>query len=142
MPFTGAVPLHFLVADDMPEICEVLQSFLLQKGFLVTCALDGVTAKRVLERREADLALLDFNMPSGDAKSLTALAEMAGVPVILMSGHPLTIEALPGLPHPYLRKPFHLDDLERAIAAFLKAKSHSPLNSATFASSGAVTRDA
>src|ERR1700756_2923349 len=79
--------LHVLIVEDDPLVSE-----------LVMDALDGVyqtshvgTAAAAMERLRAggvDAILLDCTLPGGLDPNLVPLADEAGVPVILMSGHP------------------------------------------------------
>lgn len=109
-----------LVVDDRHDICEVIEAYLTERGQNVACATTDVAARELLGRQTYDLAIIDVLMPGEGGLSLAAAAEQHGVPVLLMSGHPRGMD-LPArwAGHPLLRKPFHLSELEAALALLL-----------------------
>lgn len=56
--------MRALVADDEPEICELLSRFLTRRGYAVAVAGDGEEALAGLRGRHTDLLLLDISMPT------------------------------------------------------------------------------
>ncbi|MFQ5743928.1 MAG: response regulator [Acidobacteriota bacterium] len=62
--------MRALVADDEPQICELLSEFLSRRGYEVTTALDGEEALSALRREKPDLFLLDLYMPELDGLGL------------------------------------------------------------------------
>jgi CheY-like chemotaxis protein len=52
-----------LVVDDDRALNHVLVELLRRAGFLVSSAVDGVTAARILEKETFDIVLLDINLP-------------------------------------------------------------------------------
>lgn len=58
--------LRALVADDQPEICELLTRFLTRRGYAVDVAPDGEAALAGMRGRHTDLLLLDISMPRLD----------------------------------------------------------------------------
>jgi two-component system response regulator (stage 0 sporulation protein F) len=77
-----------LVADDDPEIREMLEEFFVGKGYQVRIAVDGVGAVRELTGRAPDVVLLDIEMPglSGVDALPTLKALAPGTAVIMVSG--------------------------------------------------------
>jgi two-component system, OmpR family, response regulator len=109
-----------LVVDDRVDICELVQSHLVEHGHAVASATDSAAARALLSRERYDLAIIDVLMPGEGGLSLAAWAARQGVRVLLMSGHPRTIDLDADGPHyPLLRKPFRLADLDAALAALL-----------------------
>ena len=53
---------HILIADDNPEIREIIKVLLSGEGFLVTEAKDGQTALNEIKQTEFDLIILDIMM--------------------------------------------------------------------------------
>jgi DNA-binding NtrC family response regulator len=116
---------HILVVEDDVLVAEVVAE-----------ALDGVyqtsraeTAAAALERLRAggiDAMLLDCTLPDGLDPKLVPMADDAGVPVILMSGHPDMVESVPGAGRPFILKPFSLTALlamiERVVPIRLAAE--------------------
>jgi signal transduction histidine kinase/CheY-like chemotaxis protein len=116
----SAQGLALLVEDD-PDVRKVARRFLLELGFTVIEAENGVEATQILEQTPGIVLLLsDVVMPGGvDGRELAAFArERCGVPrVVLMSGHapelerPIDIAILP--------KPFTRAQLAALIEAAL-----------------------
>jgi DNA-binding response OmpR family regulator len=111
---------NLLVVDDQPEICELIETHLIEQGHHVISVTDGVGARFVLSRQHIDLAIIDVLMPGEGGLSLAAWAAQQGVRVLLISGHPSSMDPPAGpAPHPLLRKPFRLTDLNAALASLL-----------------------
>ena len=56
-------PSKVLIADDNPQILELLEAYLEPLGVEVRLAADGETTLAAIERDEPDLVLLDIMMP-------------------------------------------------------------------------------
>ncbi|MDM7916322.1 MAG: response regulator, partial [Candidatus Eisenbacteria bacterium] len=77
-----------LVADDDPDILLALRIRLESAGYEVVEASDGREAIEAIRAEKPDLAILDINMPQGNAFAvLDALREegMANLPVIFLT---------------------------------------------------------
>ena len=59
-----------LLVDDSPTILKLLRHVLLQAGYLVTTANDGLEAIDILKDTQVDLVITDVNMPRLDGLSL------------------------------------------------------------------------
>jgi DNA-binding response OmpR family regulator len=111
---------HILVVEDDPLVSDV-----------VVDALDGIydtsraeTSAAAMERLRAggvDAMLLDCTLPGGLDPHLVPLADDAGIPVILMSGHPDMQERVPGVLRPCIQKPFSLAALLATIESVISA---------------------
>jgi CheY-like chemotaxis protein len=103
---TGLPPL-ILVVDDDPDVLEVTGALLIDAGYRVRHAYDGLLALWEIETHPPDLILTDVHMPRLDGLSLArqVAAQPRPIPVILMSADPL----LRGDGHPLLTKPFDVD---------------------------------
>lgn len=119
---------RILVADDEPEVVDLVRMVLEWEGYEVVSAADG---QRTLERASSDLPdliLLDVRMPK--MSGLTVLKELqkdpltAGIPVIMLSvvtTYPEVRTALQCGSVAYLPKPFELSELARLVAHVLTA---------------------
>lgn len=79
---------HVLVADDEPEMRNVIADVMIRLGATVWTASDGAEALSVIDQRPLDLIISDIRMPHRDGYQIFAAARRrdATVPVILMTG--------------------------------------------------------
>jgi two-component system, OmpR family, response regulator len=111
---------HILVVEDDPLVSEVVLDAL-EDLYQTSCA---ETAAAALERLRAggiDAMLLDCTLPGGLDPLLVPMADDAGVPVILMSGHPDIMERVPGAGRPFILKPFSLTSLLTTVQRVVQA---------------------
>ena len=115
-----------LVVDDSPESLGFLTDALEADGRTVLVAASGDAALRIVGRLTPDLILLDAVMPHMDGfetcRRLKAIAEIAYVPVIFMTGLTETehiVNALNSGGVDYLTKPIDLDELRARIRVHL-----------------------
>ena len=55
--------MRALVADDEPQICDLLSDFLSPRGYTVVTAADGEAALQEMRRSRPDLFMLDLLLP-------------------------------------------------------------------------------
>jgi DNA-binding NtrC family response regulator len=105
-----------LIVDDDPDVIAILRSFLIEEGFTVRTARDGVQALDRLLHAPVAFVISDVRMPAIDGRTLVQEMRRRGdrVPVLLMSGYEDTVEVEPNTR--FLRKPFDLDQLLEVIA--------------------------
>ena len=100
-----------LIADDEPDIRELLRLYLENAGHRVLEAGDGEEALAVLDAEQVDLVLLDIMMPKLDGYGvLKKLRATSNVPVIVISAKGQDPEKILGLDlgaDDYLVKPFN-----------------------------------
>lgn len=82
-------PTNILVVDDSMLMRTVLQDTLLEAGFQVFVASDGVEALELLQKETIHLIVADLNMPRLDGLELTrtirADQQLGKLPIILIS---------------------------------------------------------
>jgi CheY-like chemotaxis protein len=61
-----SAPLHVLVVDDQPDVCEFVAFGLQSAGFLVEVAANGREALACQQRHPADVVITDIFMPDMD----------------------------------------------------------------------------
>jgi diguanylate cyclase (GGDEF)-like protein len=78
-----------LLADDEPQILELLTEFLTGQGFIVQTAIDGLQALAALEAEEFTLALLDLKLPGRSGLDLLSFIKTHSpeTEVILFTGN-------------------------------------------------------
>lgn len=111
---------RLLVADDEPRLLESLCSILHDKGFEVDGAMDGDVVCQKLQDNAYDLILLDIRMPGKSGLEIMAWLKETGIDaqVIVISGHSdyrIVRQAFKLGACDYLKKPYDVDDLIRAI---------------------------
>ncbi|HYN68412.1 MAG TPA: response regulator transcription factor [Ornithinibacter sp.] len=82
-------PARVLVADDDPDVRDLVEFKLVQAGFDVTCVGDGLDAWDAFVDSPPDLFVLDVMMPGMSGLDLLVkVREAAGyrIPVLLLSG--------------------------------------------------------
>ena len=107
---------RLLVVDDQQDIADVIAMYLSDEGHAVTTAGHGAAALAALERERFDGAIVDAVLPGASGLAVAAAASARGVPVLLMTGEPNSMERLDGEGrYPVLKKPFHLRELGAAL---------------------------
>lgn len=115
-----------LVADDEPEVVNLVRIMLEMEGYTILEASDGEAAvSRVLAERP-DLILLDVRMPRmsglGVLDQLRENPTTDSIPVIMLSvvtTYPEVQKALERGAVAYLSKPFELREMARLVARVL-----------------------
>ncbi|CUI76513.1 hybrid sensor histidine kinase/response regulator [Cognatishimia activa] len=117
-----------LVVDDDFNHLALIDSFLSGFGFVVLSAPTVDMAEAMLADANADIILLDIDMPGRDGWSFARQlrsSKHASTPIAMISGHAHE-EGLHrseiGLHDAFLAKPYNLDDLLLQIAELLKVK--------------------
>jgi two-component system phosphate regulon response regulator OmpR len=109
---------HILVVEDDPLVSEVVVDAL-DDTYRTSHAETAAAALECLRAGGIDAVLLDCTLPGGLDPHLVPMADDAGVPIILMSGHPDMMESVPGSGRPFILKPFSLTSMlttvQRAI---------------------------
>jgi CheY-like chemotaxis protein len=77
-----------VVADDVPEICNLVSKFLEPCGYAVHHARSGREALKLLEAHPCDILIADMLMPDGDGVELITVARRmyAGLRILAISG--------------------------------------------------------
>ncbi|HVK57963.1 MAG TPA: response regulator [Candidatus Kapabacteria bacterium] len=116
-----------LLVDDDKDLREFLYQHLLQCGHSVLQAGSGTEAVERFRHHlnDIDILVTDIVMPgySGDQLAVKLAEEKPGLPVLFISGNsPQQIQSLVPLHEGenFLRKPFSLESLERAIAKLFR----------------------
>ena len=120
-----------LLVDDDSEIVESMRTVLENKGYRILVARDGNAGLTVAERENPDLLVLDMMMPKKSGfLVLEKLKSRPGglIPTIMITGnegsrHRAYAEML-GV-RDYIRKPFAMEKLVRAIERVLGLKAKS-----------------
>jgi two-component system phosphate regulon response regulator PhoB len=105
-----------LIVDDDHGVLTLLRDIFEDVNFDVRLAGTVTEAEQVLAGPDRiDIVLTDVLLPDGSGEALCQRAEAAGVPCVLMSGHPDTIARLQHGPADFVAKPFRIDEVLRAV---------------------------
>lgn len=117
---------RILVADDEPDILELVTYRLTRSGYQVIAARDGEEALRLALEHVPDLVVLDVMMPKLDGYDLTrrlrAEPATSRIPVILLTARVQEADVSRGFDagaDDYLKKPFSPDELVARVRAVL-----------------------
>lgn len=113
-----------LVAEDEPEIAEVISAYLEREGFRTVRASDGRTALDIHLALKPDLVMLDVQMPRMDGwEVLAELRRRGNTPVIMLTALDQDIDKLQALrigADDYVVKPFNAVEVAARARAVLR----------------------
>lgn len=100
-----------LVAEDDPDIQEILKLYLENAGFTVIRAENGLEAYEKAEQEQPDLALVDIMMPGLNGYELTKrIRKTSRMPILILSAMNADSDKILGLEigaDDYITKPFN-----------------------------------
>ncbi|GFZ91275.1 DNA-binding response regulator [Paenibacillus marchantiophytorum] len=119
--------ISVLIADDDPEIRDVIRIYLKNEGYRVFESEDGVQALELLHRESIDLIILDVMMPNMDGiRACFKIREMTKIPIIMLSAKSEDIDKITGLTtgaDDYMAKPFNPLELVARVKAQLRRQT-------------------
>lgn len=133
-----------LIAEDEPEIAEILAAYLARAGLQAVHAPDGQAALTMHQALKPDLVLLDVQMPRLDGwQVLAEIRHRGDTPVIMLTAMDQDIDKLLGLrigADDYVVKPFNTAEvvarvqavLRRSRGAAVSASAAAPLRAGVF----------
>jgi DNA-binding response OmpR family regulator len=139
-------PIVILIADDEPEIADLIELHLQKEGCRCIKVFDGLEAVQVIRTQPVDLAILDIMMPKLDGYEATRIIrESHHLPIIFLSAKASDLDKITGLisgADDYVTKPFNPMELVARVKAQLRRalqfNSSSPANSAVLEVGGLV----
>ena len=124
---------QILLADDNPDITELLSDYLTQKGHRIIVANDGYALSQKAAEHRPHLIVTDIQMPGAYGSSAYQVLQKDTntnkIPVIFMSAHPLEKIAaiLPKDPKTrFIQKPLDLELLNSLIVELLPLGGYCP----------------
>jgi DNA-binding response OmpR family regulator len=119
---------RILIADDDPDIIDLLESYFRKCGYDVTAKVNGKDALQAAEAEKFDLVLLDVMMPYIDgyhvASEISSRYGSESPKIIIMTSRDVASEkgiALLSGANDAVQKPFSLDELDAKVKAALGA---------------------
>jgi len=113
-----------LIAEDEPEIVDILKAYLAREGIRSAWAADGRAALEMHLALKPDLMLLDVRMPYVDGWQVLSEVRARGqTPVIMVTAHDQDIDKLTALrigADDYVVKPFNPAEVAARVRAVLR----------------------
>lgn len=118
-----------LVVEDDIGLQKYLKELLVENGYSVQTAGDGIQALNTLKKAEPDLIVLDLGLPnmSGEAVCLEVRKKYPNLPVIILTAKDTINDIVQGLnlgADDYMTKPFVADELLARIKARLRRQGN------------------
>lgn len=119
--------LHLLVVEDDEQMQSLLSVYLEQEGYDITGVTTGKDMFSALNKRPANLILLDLTLPDEDGLTLARqLRARSDIPIIIMTARQSMEDRLAGLDigaDDFLTKPFDPRELVLRVRNVLKRSS-------------------
>jgi len=127
------MPLKILIVEDEPPIQSILKELLIDAGYEVVTASDGVEALELFQRDKYDLVLLDIMMPRLDGYGVCkAIRETGGTPIVMLTAldeEEAQVKAFELQADDYITKPFSVRLVLLRIEAVLRRASENAAGS-------------
>ncbi|MDP2133308.1 MAG: heavy metal response regulator transcription factor [Sulfuritalea sp.] len=122
--------MKILVVEDEPKTGDYLRQGLVEAGFVVDLARDGLDGRHLGETGDYDLAILDVMLPGVDGWQVLAAMRRAGreMPVLFLTARDQVEDRVKGLElgaDDYLIKPFAFAELLARVRTLLRRGSRS-----------------
>jgi DNA-binding response OmpR family regulator len=115
---------RILLAEDDPEISQLIESHLKQENYIVYSAYDGEEAEALFLQEKFDLVLLDLMLPKVSGMDLLRrIRETSVVPVLIISARGSDLDKALGLgfgADDYVSKPFSMVELAARVQAAIR----------------------
>ena len=115
---------RILVVEDEDDIQKILENYLIDQGYAVTLAYDGVDGIAKFHNGEFDLVLLDVMMPKMDGwETCREIRQYSKVPIIMLTARGGENDELRGFElgvDEYIAKPFSPKILVARVEALLR----------------------
>lgn len=126
---------HILLVDDEEPLRASLTFYLVQEGYKVMTAGDGVNALEMVKQKVPDIIILDLMLPGMDGMELCwRIRAFSDVPILILTAKDHDADKVWGLKagaDDYLTKPFNTRELIARIEAILRRCTRSPNSSQT-----------
>lgn len=115
--------LQVLIVEDEKPISNLIRLSLSKEGYACDCALNGLVAADLLEKKVYDLILLDVMLPHVDGFELMEYIRPMEIPVIFITARDSVADRVKGLrlgAEDYIVKPFEIVELLARIEVVLR----------------------
>lgn len=115
---------HILVVDDEKEICDLIEIYLSQEGYIVHKRYDATNILNDIRDYDIELVILDVMMPEIDGmQALELIRSKYNIPVIFLSAKTSEDDKVEGLmkgADDYIGKPFNAKELVARVKSQLR----------------------
>jgi len=116
--------VNILVCDDDHEIVDAIEIYLLQEGYNIIKAYDGIEAIEAINKNDIQLLIIDVMMPRMDGiHAIMKIRETSSIPIIVLSAKSEDPDKILGLnvgADDYLPKPFNPLELVARVKSQLR----------------------
>ncbi|MDR6224740.1 response regulator transcription factor [Desmospora profundinema] len=113
-----------LLIDDEKEIRDLIEIYLVNDGYRVLKAADGLEGLHLLEHHSVDLLILDVMMPHMDGiQACMKIRETDNIPILMLSAKSQDVDKIVGLgvgADDYVTKPFNPLELMARVKSLLR----------------------
>ncbi|WP_274364551.1 response regulator transcription factor [Paenibacillus thermotolerans] len=113
-----------LVADDDPNVCEIIRLYFEQQQIRLVEAVDGLKALELVEKESPDIVVLDVMMPGLDGyETCREILKKYDIPIIMLTAKGEEFDRVLGLElgaDDYMTKPFSPRELVARIKAIFR----------------------
>ena len=136
---------RILLVDDEPGIRSAVQAYLIDEGFDVSTAIDGVDGLEKAKQILPDVVITDVMMPRCDGyellKKLREDERLGGTPVIFLTAKGMTVDRTQGYQagvDDYIAKPFDPDEMVARVKNVVQRQDRLLAEAARFADTDVV----
>jgi DNA-binding NtrC family response regulator len=108
-----------LLVEDDSDVRLILEHILLTELYRVTTADCVAEARSMLARQSYDLVICDVHLPDGSGLRIADEAKAAGLAVLVVTAHGLTLKPGDLAQYDYLLKPVRVSELVVAMESAL-----------------------
>lgn len=126
---SGEKKFRILIVDDVPKNIQILGNILRSDDFLISYALNGKEALKMLNEHDFDLILLDIMMPLMDGfevcEKIKINKRISGIPIIFLTAKADKESVIKGFKlgaEDYVTKPFNAEELLARVKTHLALK--------------------
>lgn len=129
--------IKILLAEDDPNLGQILQSYLKAKGFPTQLCVNGQEALDLFEKEDFDFCILDVMMPVKDGFAVAQEIRKKNniIPILFLTAKSMQEDKLKGFEvggDDYLTKPFSMEELLARISAILRRVEKKDENQTVF----------
>lgn len=106
---------RILLVEDDPDVRPLLEHILLAEGYDTTATETVANATALIGQQPFDLVITDVNLPDGSGLRVADAGIAAGLKVLVLTGHGLSLKPGTLASYDYLLKPVRMPELLEAV---------------------------